>query len=107
MTYVNTFSQQCSLVHQLLGYTAYIDAGSSETPFSALWWRCHIVQHGDFSAQVHCLFGTREPTRATTNDRQVIVEISIYNLYYHFVSNSVQFSQKVYKLLNFEVFIIV
>ena len=44
--YLYTFAEECSLVHQLLGNAAYVDAGAAEAPDSAVGRRRHIVQDG-------------------------------------------------------------
>lgn len=74
VTHMNALSQQCSLMHQLLGYTSDIHTSTPDTPLGALRRGLYKVEHGHPLAEVDRLLGTCETPGPSTDDGQVIVK---------------------------------
>mmetsp|Transcript_5815 Transcript_5815/g.11081 ORF Transcript_5815/g.11081 Transcript_5815/m.11081 type:complete len:305 (-) Transcript_5815:14-928(-) len=70
------FAQDCSPVAQLLGDAPHIDTSASQAPRGAVRGRFDKVQTGDFGSQIGSFFAHSQPTGATADTDEVVVEVT-------------------------------
>lgn len=76
---MDSFSQQGCLVHQLLGDTSHVDAGSTQTPLGSTRGGLYKIQHRNLGAELYGFLGASQTTGSTADNDEVIVEVFLCN----------------------------